>query len=80
MGAVTGIPLAVGLQLLIEGHINAAGVHAPEAAVDARLFFSALAEQCAGVEADDAIVTITRRGILGMRARATRKQPIALVP
>jgi saccharopine dehydrogenase-like NADP-dependent oxidoreductase len=60
MGAVTGIPLAVGLQLLVEGHINAAGVHAPEAAVDARLFFSALAEQCVGVEADDPIVMITR--------------------
>ncbi len=34
MGAVTGIPLAVGLEMLCEGKITRRGVLAPEAAID----------------------------------------------
>jgi saccharopine dehydrogenase-like NADP-dependent oxidoreductase len=46
MGAVTGIPLAVGLKMLCEGHITRRGVLAPEAVLDPDEFFRELLPYC----------------------------------
>ena len=46
MGAVTGIPLAVGLKMLCEGKITRRGVLAPEAAIDPDEFFDELLRYC----------------------------------
>jgi saccharopine dehydrogenase-like NADP-dependent oxidoreductase len=44
MGGNTGIPLAIGLELLRQGEIAEPGVHAPEGAVDPELFFDLMAQ------------------------------------
>jgi len=46
MGGATGVPLAVGLKMLIEGQIRATGVHPPETCIDPDAFFDALAPLC----------------------------------
>jgi len=46
MGGVTGVPLAVGLDLLGRGRLERRGVFAPEAVVDPSAFFEALAPHC----------------------------------
>jgi len=46
MGAVTGIPFAVGLKMLCEGKITKPGVLAPEAAIDPDEFFDELLPYC----------------------------------
>ena len=46
MGAVTGIPFAVGLKMLCEGKIASRGVLAPEAAIDPDDFFDELLPYC----------------------------------
>ncbi len=46
MGAVTGIPFAVGLKMLCEGKITRRGVLAPEAAIDPDDFFDELLPYC----------------------------------
>lgn len=46
MGAVTGIPFAVGLKMLCEGKIIKRGVMAPEAAIDPDDFFDELLPYC----------------------------------
>jgi len=46
MGGVTGVPLAVGLDLLGRGQLERRGVFAPEAVVDPAAFFEALAPHC----------------------------------
>ena len=46
MGAVTGIPLAVGLKMLCESKITRRGVLAPEAAIDPDEFFDELHPYC----------------------------------
>ncbi|MCG3752638.1 saccharopine dehydrogenase family protein [Amycolatopsis sp. Poz14] len=43
MGGNTGIPLAVGVELLRRGELLDTGVHAPETAIDPRTFFDLLA-------------------------------------
>jgi len=43
MGGNTGIPLAIGVELLRRGALLATGVHAPETAVDPEAFFDLLA-------------------------------------
>ncbi len=61
MGGVTGVPLAVGLKLLIEGRITEQGVHPPETCIDPGLFFDALAPLCSSPQDDGAaLLTITR--------------------
>jgi saccharopine dehydrogenase-like NADP-dependent oxidoreductase len=47
MGGATGIPLAIGLQLLAQGRIRHRGVCTPEAGTDVDAFFDALAPRCA---------------------------------
>jgi saccharopine dehydrogenase-like NADP-dependent oxidoreductase len=47
MGGATGVPLAVGLDLVARHRITRAGVFAPEAAVDPDAFFDVLAPLCA---------------------------------
>lgn len=44
MGGNTGVPLAIGLELLRRGQLGEPGVHAPEGAVDADDFFALLLE------------------------------------
>jgi saccharopine dehydrogenase-like NADP-dependent oxidoreductase len=46
MGGATGVPLAVGLDLLARHRITRAGVFAPEAAVNPDAFFDVLAPLC----------------------------------
>jgi saccharopine dehydrogenase-like NADP-dependent oxidoreductase len=46
MGAITGIPMAIGLRMIAEGKIRQRGVFAPEAIVDPDAFFDALAPFC----------------------------------
>ncbi len=46
MGGATGIPLAVGASLMMQGKVNAPGVHAPEGVVNPDDFFQALAPLC----------------------------------
>ena len=46
MAQLTGIPLALGLRLFIDGHIKDTGVHAPETIIDADDFFHALHPYC----------------------------------
>lgn len=46
MGGMTGIPLAVGLQLLGSGRLERRGVFAPEEAIDPDAFFERLAPLC----------------------------------
>jgi saccharopine dehydrogenase-like NADP-dependent oxidoreductase len=52
MGGATGVPLAVGLALLAKGAIKQAGVMSPEQAIDADVFFDALAPFCTPQRAD----------------------------
>ena len=42
MGEATGIPLACGLKLLVDGKISKKGVFAPEGAIDPNDFFKEL--------------------------------------
>ena len=44
MGEATGIPLACGLKLLIDGKITKFGVFAPEGVIDPNDFFKVLHE------------------------------------
>ena len=44
MGGNTGIPLAIGLELLRQGEIAEPGVHAPEGVVDPEAFFDLMAQ------------------------------------
>jgi saccharopine dehydrogenase-like NADP-dependent oxidoreductase len=60
MGAVTGIPLAVTLKLLAEGHLRQPGVFAPEAILDPARFFAALAAYCPGSPSPTDMVSIAR--------------------
>ena len=46
MANATGVPLALGLKLLIEGHIQARGVFAPEAVIEPDSLFDLLAPYC----------------------------------
>ncbi len=46
MGALTGVPLAVGLSLLHGGKISRRGVFAPEGAINPDIFFTELAPLC----------------------------------
>ena len=43
MADMTGIPMAVGASLLVQGHVSRKGVFAPEAALDSKVFFDRLA-------------------------------------
>jgi saccharopine dehydrogenase-like NADP-dependent oxidoreductase len=52
MGGATGVPLAVGLRMLIDGQISAKGVHPPETCIDPNLFFDALAPLCTPPQED----------------------------
>ena len=45
MGAITGFPLAFGLELFLENKINQKGVFAPEGAIEPDEFFSLLTDQ-----------------------------------
>ena len=46
MAGLTGIPTAVGLELLVTGRLDRPGVWAPEDAIDPEAFFAALAPHC----------------------------------
>ncbi len=66
MGGATGLPLGVGVALLLEGIIDARGVHAPESAVDPAGFFAKLAPLCAPPrEGMDDLVRVTRSWTVG---------------
>ena len=47
MDGVTGIPLALGLRQLLDGRIDASGVHPPEDVIEPEPLLSALAPSCA---------------------------------
>ena len=60
MAALTGIPTAVGLELLIDGRLDRPGVWAPEEAVEPDAFFAALAPHCEPVPGDGGgVVAVT---------------------
>ena len=46
MDGVTGIPLALGLRQILDGRMREAGVHPPEAVIDPKVLFDALAPSC----------------------------------
>jgi saccharopine dehydrogenase-like NADP-dependent oxidoreductase len=46
MAGVTGVPLALGLEMFARGTIERRGVLTPEAAIDPDAFFDALAPHC----------------------------------
>ncbi len=46
MATVTGIPLALGLRQLLEGRIDATGVHPPETVIAPEPFFDGMARVC----------------------------------
>lgn len=60
MSAVTGTPLAVGLELLATGAITRRGVLPPELAIDPRSFLAALARHCAGEPGPADMAVLTR--------------------
>jgi saccharopine dehydrogenase-like NADP-dependent oxidoreductase len=61
MGGATGIPLGVGVSLLLNGLVETRGVCAPEAAVDPRAFFDRLARHCRPARPGmDELVLLTR--------------------
>lgn len=60
MGEVTGVPLAVALQLLVAGAITARGVLPPERAIDPRVYFDAVSAHCPDVEPGESILSVTR--------------------
>ncbi|MGY2093288.1 hypothetical protein [Nocardia gipuzkoensis] len=60
MGSVAGAPLAVGLCLLLDGHLRTPGVHPPELVIDGHRFFAELARHCPGTGDEEDIVTLTR--------------------
>ena len=61
MGEATGIPLACGLKLILDGRILKKGVFAPEGAIDPNDFFSELGSISDLANADDAeIISIFR--------------------
>ncbi|MFD4656966.1 saccharopine dehydrogenase family protein [Kitasatospora sp. NPDC058444] len=49
MAEATGVPAGLGLAQLLDGTVRPAGVHPPEAVIDADRFFADLARQCPGV-------------------------------
>ena len=48
MAGETGVPLAIGTDMLIKGEISQRGVLAPEACIEPRLFFERFKEYCQG--------------------------------
>ena len=48
MGEITGIPLACGIKMLAEGHINQCGVLAPEAGHGPHKFINDVFEEISG--------------------------------
>ncbi|QYJ03527.1 saccharopine dehydrogenase NADP-binding domain-containing protein [Nocardioides panacisoli] len=64
MGGNTGIPLAIGVELLRRGALHEAGVHAPETAIDPREFFDLLAPLTDDslTDADDLLAVIEEHG------------------
>jgi saccharopine dehydrogenase-like NADP-dependent oxidoreductase len=64
MGGNTGIPLAIGVELLRRGELRETGVHAPETAIEPRAFFDLLAPLTDDTltNADDLLAVVEERG------------------
>ena len=64
MGGNTGIPLAIGVELLRRGELLETGVHAPETAIEPRSFFDLLAPLTDDglANADDLLAVVEERG------------------
>lgn len=60
MGAATGVPTGVCLELMTRGEISRPGVFAPEACIDPAVFFAALAPRCVGNPSSEEMVLVTR--------------------
>lgn len=60
MGALTGVPLATALELLLAGQVTKSGVLAPETALEPGNFLSALAAHCPGPPGAAEMTAITR--------------------
>ena len=56
MAGVTGVPLAIGALMIVEGKIKKNGVLCPEEAVDPWDFFSKLAPYCGKSKAEDILI------------------------
>ena len=69
MGALTGVPLAAALELLLAGKVTRSGVLAPETALDPGGFLSALAAHCPGQPSSAEMIAITRSWEPRARAR-----------
>ncbi len=69
MGALTGIPLAVALGLLIDGAFDRHGVFTPEQIIDPDRYFAALAARCPGAPTAADMVAVTRSWDPGARDR-----------
>jgi saccharopine dehydrogenase-like NADP-dependent oxidoreductase len=59
MAGITGVPLAIATQLLLDGTIATVGVHPPETSVPPDAFFAALAPLCAGAPPVDELVLLS---------------------
>ncbi|OHU23894.1 saccharopine dehydrogenase [Mycobacteroides chelonae] len=59
MARATGVPLALGISQMIDGTARRAGVHPPDAAVDAQRFFSDLAKEL-GWSGESPLVVVER--------------------
>ena len=46
IGGTTGVPLGICAAMLARGEVASAGVHSPEAGLDARAFLDRLARRC----------------------------------
>jgi saccharopine dehydrogenase-like NADP-dependent oxidoreductase len=79
MGAVTGIPLAVGLQLLAAGAIVGPGVFAPEAIIDPGTFITALAAHVPAAAGEMTVVTRSWDPLAGRTYRAAMRRAKASI-
>jgi saccharopine dehydrogenase-like NADP-dependent oxidoreductase len=61
LGGTTGIPLGVGVSMLLRGQIPRKGVFAPEAGVDPRQFLDRLAPLCVPPRASGSALTLVTR-------------------
>jgi hypothetical protein len=60
IGATTGVPLALGVSMLLRGEITRKGVFAPEAGVDPWRFLDRLAPLCVPPRASASELVLTR--------------------
>ncbi|HXV93341.1 MAG TPA: saccharopine dehydrogenase NADP-binding domain-containing protein [Pseudonocardia sp.] len=59
MAGATGVPLAIGARMLLDGTVSARGAHPPETCVPPAEFFARLAPHCGGAPSPEELVRFT---------------------